>query len=362
MLTLPLHLLWSEFTLSEVQRAFEIILQTPMNTAAFRKRIHRADILTDTGTTLPATLSTIAGYIDTEVASILAAVDTEVAAILADTDELQKDWANGGRLDLILDARASQASVDTIDNNVDAILIDTAEIGTKGAGLSAIPWNASWDAEVQSEVQDAIEANHLDHLLAVTYDPASKPGAADALLNELVENDGGVARFTANALEEAPTGGSAPSASEIADEVETRTIAAVTLVNGLAANTVSASALADDAVTEIQNGLATATALSTVSGNVDAILADTGTDGVVIAAATQQSIADTLLGRTVTEGFSTAGADATVAQMLHEIRQNAADFSISGTTLTVKRKDGSTTAMTFTLDNDTNPTSRARAT
>ncbi|WP_368153461.1 DNA mismatch repair protein MutT [Aeromonas sp. s9] len=47
--TLPLHLLRSEFTLSEVQRAFEIILQTPMNTAAFRKRIHRADILTDTG-------------------------------------------------------------------------------------------------------------------------------------------------------------------------------------------------------------------------------------------------------------------------------------------------------------------------
>jgi hypothetical protein len=47
--TLPLHLLGSEFTLSEVQRAFEIILQTPMNTAAFRKRIHRADILTDTG-------------------------------------------------------------------------------------------------------------------------------------------------------------------------------------------------------------------------------------------------------------------------------------------------------------------------
>lgn len=47
--TLPLQLLGPEFTLSEVQRAFEIILQTPMNTAAFRKRIHRADILVDTG-------------------------------------------------------------------------------------------------------------------------------------------------------------------------------------------------------------------------------------------------------------------------------------------------------------------------
>ena len=82
-----------------------------------------------------------------------------------------------------------------------------ARIGSAGAGLTAVPWNASWDAEVQSEVQDAIEVNHLHYLFATTYDPASKPGAADALLNELVESNAGVARFTANALEQAPTGG-----------------------------------------------------------------------------------------------------------------------------------------------------------
>jgi hypothetical protein len=46
------------------------------------------DILVDTGTTLPATLTTISGYLDTEVAAILAAVDTEVAAIKAKTDSL----------------------------------------------------------------------------------------------------------------------------------------------------------------------------------------------------------------------------------------------------------------------------------
>lgn len=39
-----------------------------------------------------------------------------------------------------------------------------ARIGANGASLSAIPWNASWDAEVQSEVDDAIVANNLDHL------------------------------------------------------------------------------------------------------------------------------------------------------------------------------------------------------
>lgn len=94
-----------------------------------------------------------------------------------------------------------------LQTDVDNILVDTAEIGAAGAGLTAVPWNASWDAEVESEVNDALVALHLDHLLAVDYDPAAKPGTATALLNELVENDAGVSRFTANALEQAPSGG-----------------------------------------------------------------------------------------------------------------------------------------------------------
>lgn len=64
-------------------------------------------------------------------------LDTEVAAILADTNELQTDWADGGRLDLILDARASQTSVNTIDDFLDtevaAILADTNELQTDWA-------------------------------------------------------------------------------------------------------------------------------------------------------------------------------------------------------------------------------------
>jgi len=58
-----------------------------------------AAILVDTGTTLPATLTTIEGKVDT--------VDTNVDAVLVDTNELQTDWADGGRLDLILDTAAS---------------------------------------------------------------------------------------------------------------------------------------------------------------------------------------------------------------------------------------------------------------
>lgn len=38
----------------------------------------------------------------------------DLNAVLADTNEMQGDWADGGRLDLILDARASQTSVNDV--------------------------------------------------------------------------------------------------------------------------------------------------------------------------------------------------------------------------------------------------------
>lgn len=231
-------------------------------------------------------------------------------------------------------APATASALATVDSNVDAILLDTAEIGTAGAGLTeaggtgdhltAIVWNAAWDAEVQSEVADAlnaydpptntemvaafteikgaswattdtleairdrgdaawvtatgfstldaagvrtaiglasanldtqigtlsthsaadvwtavtrtltagtnlndlseaqvnaqvdaaIETYHLDHLFAVDYDPASKPGVATALLNELIESNAGVSRYTAAALAQAPSGGGGGDATE----------------------------------------------------------------------------------------------------------------------------------------------------
>jgi len=55
-----------------------------------------------------------------DVSADVAAIKAETVLIVADTGELQIDWVNGGRLDLI----------------VDAILVDTAEIGAAGVGLT----------------------------------------------------------------------------------------------------------------------------------------------------------------------------------------------------------------------------------
>lgn len=96
-------------------------------------------------------------------------------------------------------------------------LIDTATMrGTDGAN-TVVP-DAAGVAATPAEVATALTDIHLDHLLAADYDPATPPGVATALLNEIIESDVGVSRFTVNALENGPSGSGA-SAAAIADAV-----------------------------------------------------------------------------------------------------------------------------------------------
>ena len=149
---------------------------------------------------------------------------------------------------------ASVAGSDVVDNSIIAKLVSkesTADwddfVNTTdslqalrdqtGSGLSAIPWNSSWDAEVQSEVTDALNA----------YDPPTK-----------AEMDG-------------------------------------------------------------------------------------------------------MWTTAQTESYASDGSTATPAQLLYMILCSVSEFSISGTTITGKKLDGSTTAMTWTINDASNPTSRTRA-
>jgi hypothetical protein len=62
-------------------------------------------------------------------------------------------------------ARLGAPAGASVSADIAAIEAQTDDIGVAGAGLTAIPWNASWDAEVQSEVDDALVARGLDHLV-----------------------------------------------------------------------------------------------------------------------------------------------------------------------------------------------------
>ena len=167
-------------------------------------------------------VGTITNATGADVATDIVAVKAETVLIVADTNELQTDWANGGRLDLIIDAilvdtaeigaagaglTAIPATVDWLNGGrldliLDAILVDTAEIGAAGAGLTAIPATVDWlDGGRLDLLLDAIKAitdqfvftvaNLVDsNMLAISGDT----GAADAL-EALMD---GVQEFTVN--------------------------------------------------------------------------------------------------------------------------------------------------------------------
>lgn len=212
-----------------------------------------------------------AGDIPAMVTTVDDFLDTEVAAILADTNELQTDWANGGRLDLILDARASQTSVDTIDDFLDtevaAIKAKTDQLtftvanqvdsnalsgggGLDAAGVRAAVGLASANLDTQLTAIDDFLDTEISAIKAKTdnlpADPADASDIAAAFtslntkvdtiddfldtevaavktvtdkLDSALELDGAVYRYTTNALEQAPTGGSAPTVAQIADAV-----------------------------------------------------------------------------------------------------------------------------------------------
>ena len=63
----------------------------------------------------------------------------------------------------------------------------------------------------------------------------------------------------------------------------------------------------------------------------------------------------------MTESYRSAGASPTLAQTAFELLAHMGDSSISDTTKTLRKLDG-TTAKTFTLDSATTPTSITEAT
>lgn len=165
-----------------------------------------AAILEDTGTTLPAQISALnnlsAAQVRTELSTELGRIDAaistrlagasytapdnaNIAAIVADTNELQTDWANGGRLDLILDARASQASVDDIPTNAEL----TAALGTADdAVLAAIAaLNNLSAAQVNAEMVDALTVDIVADSVAVDGNRPTIAQAALMILRFLTE-------------------------------------------------------------------------------------------------------------------------------------------------------------------------------
>jgi hypothetical protein len=106
-----------------------------------------------------------------------------------------------------------------------------------------------------------------------------------------------------------------------------------------------------------------AATLATILGHVDTEIATLVTAAQTLTASERNAIADAIAARTLgTESYAADGAVPTFAQAFFELLSLLGEFSISGTTITHKKRDGSTSAFTATLDSSSSPTSRTRAT
>jgi hypothetical protein len=199
-----------------------------------------------------------------------------IALILADTNELQTDWVNGGRLDLILDATATASAL--------ASLVTT--VGVAGAGLTA--------------ADDAVIA-------------------AIAALNNVSTAQVQTAAAAALTAYDPPTNA----------EFEARTLVAANYFDP-AADTVANVTTVGSVTTK--TGYALTSDYDFAKGTV-----------------------------AVTEAYAADGAAPTPVQALMLIQQALTEFTISGTTTTIKKLDGSTTAASLTLNNATTPTGVTRS-
>jgi hypothetical protein len=173
---------------------------------------------TDTSgvTTLLSRLTALrAGYIDALNGHIAQTADhtASVAAILADTNELQGDIANGGRIDLILDELTTQgdtneAKIDTIDSNVDTLL--TRITSTLFSGITSL---AEWLGLLAGK--QAGDATALTEIAATGAGSGTFDEATDSL--EAIR-DRGDAEWTTGSG--GGGGGSAPTAAEIRIEMD----------------------------------------------------------------------------------------------------------------------------------------------
>jgi hypothetical protein len=117
------------------------------------------------------------------------------------------------------------------------------------------------------------------------------------------------------------------------------------VVASIAANAVNASALATDAVTEIQTGLATSSVLAAVKAQTDLLPANPAAVGsaMTLTTAERGDIADKVLNRNVSGG---SDAGRTVKQALHFLRNR---WAVAAGTLTVYDTDDTTPSWTGTV-------------
>lgn len=240
-----------------------------------------SDILTDTGTTLPATLTTIEGKVDT--------VDTVV-------DGIQTDLSNAtdglGAIKTAVDAipTSNPTAAAIADAVWDEAMADHLTGGTTGASLNGAgsagdPWTTTLPGAYTSGQAGYIVGTYLDAAVSSASAPTAA-AVADAVWDELTSGHVTASTFgkaVADILADTnelqtnqgnwttATGFSTHSAADVW-AAATRTLTANTNLNDP-----TAAAIADAVWDELQSGHTTAGTFGEIATEVAAILVDTDT-------------------------------------------------------------------------------------
>lgn len=196
------------------------------------------------------------------------------------------------------------AGTDRLDTNVTHVADQSqtardlgATLGVAGAGLTAVPWNASWDAEVQSEVEDGLVVHRLDELLNADSDiDGAAPPTVGSVFHELMSKSTGSFTFdqTTDSLEAARDNiGTTGGAIVLAKTTN------ITGFNDLSAAQVNAEV--DTALDTAIPGVPTAGSINDVIRDLDARLPGSGTISTLTAAAVNTEVVDALATDTYAE-------------------------------------------------------------
>ena len=291
----------------------------------------------------------------------------------------------GDNVNATISSRASQTSLDTLDDYVDT---EVAAIKTKTDQMTftvanQIDSNALTNGGMSASATRSalgLATNNLDSQISGLATPTNITSASGIAVSSIGANVITASALATDAVSEIQSGLATPTNITAASGIA---------VSSIGANVVTASALATDAVNEIQSGLATPTNITAATGIVlspvthtgaripNVTLVDTTTNltnaptagdltatmkaSVTAAVPTAAQNFAAVLTTALTESYAADGSAPTLAQAILLIQQSLHEFSIAGTTRTVKKLDNSTTAAVFTLDSATAPTSTTRS-
>ena len=312
------------------------------------------------------------------------------------------DWINGGRLDLILDIIAADTTTDipaliaTAQTDLDAIeaavitnaagvdiaadiiaikaetaaiLLDTAEIGAAGAGLTGLGgMSVGMKAEVQTEANDALVANRLDELLAADSDiDGVAPPTVGSVFHELLTKTAGSFTYdqTTDSLEAVRDRGDAAwiTATGFATTAEIADMPTVTEFNARTLVAADYTIVSDLGTVQTADHTAGIADLPTVTEfNARTLVAADYTIVSDLGALATAAQVAAVLTTQITESYRANAAAPTLAQFMSEVLAHLGEAAISGTTKTVNKFDHTTPAETFTLDSATTPTTITRTT